>query len=65
MSEDYISPQKAASLESFMDDQNSDVVVNKIKTQSIDKNKFMKTQELKGGSVAKKLTFKNANVSSF
>ena len=51
--EKYHSPQKGGSIDSEMEDQNSDVVVNKIKTQSIDKNKFMRTQEIKVGFTSK------------
>jgi hypothetical protein len=42
----YQSPQKGPSIDSEMEEDNSEVVVNKIKTQSIDKNKFMRTQEV-------------------
>ena len=60
-----MSPNKAGSFNSDIDDQNSDVVVNKIKTQPIDKNKFMRTQELKLMTPGKKMTFKQTNLSSF
>jgi hypothetical protein len=43
-----------------MDEHNSDVGVNKIKTQSIDQNKFMKV-----ASPTKKITTKPQNIPSF